>query len=272
MISIQLNPIKMTNDDYPEEGELVLATVINIFGQGAFVSLEEYGGKKGMLHITEISLKWVRNIRDYVREGQKVVLKVLRVNPQRGHIDLSLRRVTNAQRKEKLHEVKRKQRSEKLLELLAEKIGVDFNELYERMDSELTRRFGSIYDGLDAIALDNKIADEFDIDNNLKSELIRLVNQSIKPPQVEITGYVKLTSYEPNGVDIVKESLQEIENYKTDCTLTLSYISAPIYRIHVKATDYKTAERVMRDSTNLGIDCIKRHHGIGEFYRKLEKI
>ncbi|HIE33962.1 MAG TPA: S1 RNA-binding domain-containing protein, partial [Candidatus Altiarchaeales archaeon] len=91
---------------YPEPGELVIATVQNIFKQGAFVTLDEYGNKRGMLHLSEISLKWVRNIRNYVKEGQKVVLLVLRVNPERGHIDLSLRRVSDAQRKAKLQEVK----------------------------------------------------------------------------------------------------------------------------------------------------------------------
>ena len=96
---------------YPEAGEYVIGTVDSIFKQGAFITLDEYLGKKGMLPLSEISLKWVRNIRDYVREGQKVVLLVLGVNPERGHIDLSLRRVVDAKRKEKLQQVKQLQRS-----------------------------------------------------------------------------------------------------------------------------------------------------------------
>ena len=105
---------------FPEDGELVLGTVDSIFKQGAFISLDEYSDRRGLLHLSEISLKWVRNIRDYLREGQKVVLFVLKVDPSRGHIDLSLRRVNDAKRKEKLQEVKQRQRSQKLFELLAQ--------------------------------------------------------------------------------------------------------------------------------------------------------
>ncbi len=46
---------------------------------------------EGLLHVSEISSSWIRNIRDFVREGQKMVLKVLRVDLEKGHIDLSLR-------------------------------------------------------------------------------------------------------------------------------------------------------------------------------------
>ena len=64
----------MSKEEYPEQGELVLGTVKSIFNQGAFIDLDEYTGRRGMLHISEITLKWVRNIRDYVKENQKVVL------------------------------------------------------------------------------------------------------------------------------------------------------------------------------------------------------
>ena len=69
--------------EWPEVGDLVVATVRRIVDYGAYVHLDEYG-KEGLLHISEISSSWVRNIRDHVREGQKVVLKVLRVNPEKG--------------------------------------------------------------------------------------------------------------------------------------------------------------------------------------------
>ncbi len=79
---------------YPEIGDLVVATVTRVVDYGFYVKLDEYAGIEGLVHIQEISTTWVRNVRDHAREGQKLVLKVLRVNPQRNQIDLSLRRVT----------------------------------------------------------------------------------------------------------------------------------------------------------------------------------
>ncbi|MGC8849674.1 MAG: S1 RNA-binding domain-containing protein, partial [Candidatus Bathyarchaeia archaeon] len=80
--------------EYPEVGDLIIGTVKRIVGYGAYVSLDEYPGKEGLIHISEVSTKWVRNIKDHLREGEKLVLKVLRIDPSRGQIDLSLRRVT----------------------------------------------------------------------------------------------------------------------------------------------------------------------------------
>ncbi|MCK4434705.1 S1 RNA-binding domain-containing protein, partial [Candidatus Bathyarchaeota archaeon] len=65
--------------EWPEIGDLVMATVGDVKDYGAYVKLDEYD-QMGLLHISEISSSWVRNIRNFVREGQKVVLKVLRVD------------------------------------------------------------------------------------------------------------------------------------------------------------------------------------------------
>jgi translation initiation factor 2 subunit 1 len=102
---------------YPEVGELVIATVKTVKPYGAFVTLDEYGNKEGFIHIGEIATGWIKYIRDHVREGQKVVCKVLRVDPERKHIDLSLKRVNEHQRREKIQEWKMRERLRNFLRL-----------------------------------------------------------------------------------------------------------------------------------------------------------
>ena len=94
----------------PEAGELVVGTIIRIMPYGAYAALDEYDGAEGLLHISEISSRWVKNIRDHVRERQKAVLKVLRVDREKRHIDLSLRRVNEREKREKLLAWKRELR------------------------------------------------------------------------------------------------------------------------------------------------------------------
>ena len=86
---------------WPENGDLVIATIETVTDYGAYAKLDEFD-KRGLLHVSEISSSWIRNIRDFIRENQKVVLKVLRVDHEKGHIDLSLRRVTKRERIEKI--------------------------------------------------------------------------------------------------------------------------------------------------------------------------
>jgi translation initiation factor 2 subunit 1 len=256
---------------YPNEGEFVIGTVQSLFKQGAFITLDEYPGKKGMLHLSEISLKWVRNIRDYVKEGQKVVLLVLRVNPERGHIDLSLRRVNDAQRKQKLQDVKQEQRAKKIFEIIATELKEKPQTIAEKISEELAKEYVSSYKGLEAISIDKNNADKLEIPDKWKTKLIEIAAKSIKPPYVEVTGYVELRSYEPDGVESIKQAVAIISKTAGEAELNVSYISAPIYRVHVRAKDYKTAEKTLQNSTQAGIELIQKQHGTGEFHRELKK-
>jgi len=78
--------------EWPETGDLLIATIETITDYGAYTKLYEFN-KHCLFHVSELPSSWIRNIRDFVREGKKVVLKTLRVNLGKGHITLSLRRV-----------------------------------------------------------------------------------------------------------------------------------------------------------------------------------
>ena len=78
----------MIKKAYPEEGELVVGTVMKVQGFGAFVSLDEYPYKEGFIHISEIATGWVKRIRNHIKENQKVVCKVIHIDKSKDHVDL----------------------------------------------------------------------------------------------------------------------------------------------------------------------------------------
>ena len=117
--------------EFPEESELVVCTVQSVKNFGAFVSLDEYDNKEGFIHIRDVATGWVKYIRDYVREGQKIVCKVLGVDSSKGHIDLSLKSVNEHQKREKIQQWKNENKADKLLEIVAERLGKTKDFCYE---------------------------------------------------------------------------------------------------------------------------------------------
>ncbi|MDF2592507.1 MAG: hypothetical protein K0S75_1973 [Clostridia bacterium] len=71
-----------------EEGKVVEGVVASITSFGAFVQLPE--GKTGLVHISEIADTYVKDIKNYINEKDKVKVKVLSVD-QNGKINLSIK-------------------------------------------------------------------------------------------------------------------------------------------------------------------------------------
>ncbi|SHE77122.1 S1 RNA binding domain protein [Caldanaerobius fijiensis DSM 17918] len=72
-----------------EVGKVVDGTVLNITSFGAFVQLPE--GETGLVHISEVADKYVKDVRDYLKEKDKVKVKILSVSPD-GKISLSIKK------------------------------------------------------------------------------------------------------------------------------------------------------------------------------------
>ena len=70
-------------------GEIVDCTVEQIMPYGAFVRMTKTG-RKGMIHISELSYSFVKNITDVLNIGDKIQAKIIRVD-EKGRIDLSLK-------------------------------------------------------------------------------------------------------------------------------------------------------------------------------------
>jgi S1 RNA binding domain protein len=68
-------------------GSILEGTVINITNFGAFVEVE---GKTGLVHISEVSDTFVKDIREFLKEKDKVKVKVISVDDN-GKISLSIK-------------------------------------------------------------------------------------------------------------------------------------------------------------------------------------
>jgi len=255
--------------EWPEVGDLVIATVESVTDYGAYVKLDEYD-KKGLLHISEISSSWIRNVRDFVREGQKVVLKVLRVDVEKGHIDLSLRRVTKREKIEKIMSWKRERKAETLLRSVAEKAGLSLENVYEKAGALMEKEYG-LYESFEkAVKEGTVVLTKIGVPEELASTIAEIAKERMRVPMVKVKGMVELRCVNPNGVRIIKEAFLNAKKAERprDAKLRFYVVAPPKYSVEVVAENYKHAEAVLQRVAENVVSSVVKAGGQGLFRRE----
>ena len=256
--------------ELPEEGDIVIATIKEVMPHGAYVTLDEYGGTTGFLHISEIATGWIRNIERYVKPKQKAVLKVIRVNRARAEVDLSLKQVSGEEKKEKLMEAKKDEKTKAFLELIKEKCELSDEQLKKYVDI-LSERYPVLYELFEVVGKKGVKAIE---DISLPQEImaaIEEVSSKIPIPSVEVRGIMEITCGKPNGIEIIKENLINAEESKSGADISITYIGAPKYRLMVNAENFKVAEKVLNAVVQKIQDGIEKNGGTFKFVREESK-
>jgi translation initiation factor 2 subunit 1 len=254
---------------WPEVGDLVIATVKRITDYGAYVTLDEYE-KEGLLHISELSSRWVRNIRSFIREGQKVVLKVLRVDAEKEHVDLSLRRVTKRERKEKILSWKKERKADTLLRTASEKLKMPPEEFYKKIEPLLEKEFEEIHEELEKAAREGAgVLTKAGIPEDIAIILEEVAKEKIKLPMVSVKGILNLQCTKSNGVIAIREALLSTQKIQPkNAKIEVYAVAPPKYRIVVSAEDYKAAEKILEKAINTVVRNITEAGGQGTFIRE----
>ncbi len=230
---------------FPENGELVVCSVTSVKNFGAFVTLDEYDNKEGFVHVRDIASGWVKYIRDFIREGQKVVCKVLGVDSSKGHIDLSLKSVNDHQRREKIQQWKNEKKAEKLMEIVAERLSISIDDAYDKFGNELVENYETLYNAFESVVAG---PEDFRGENqgDWVEKFIEVAAENVTPPFVEIDGILEMRSNEPDGVDDIKKALLAGLDAADGSDVEITSVGSPRYRVVITADEYKAAEDVMK--------------------------
>ena len=259
-------------EEFPEEGELVVCRVKSIHNFGAFVELEEYPGKEGFIHISEVAPGWIKRIRDHIKENQRIVCKVMHVDREKGHIDVSLKRVNEHQRREKIQEWKNEQKARKLLEIVASRLGKKVEDCYKEFAWKLIDKYGSLYSAFEECAYDPETLRKDGFSGEWLKHFEEVARDNIQIPFVTVKGYIKISSSRSDGVEHIKKALQLAENSEyEDVEIEVTYRGAPLYNISVKAPDYKIAEEELKKAVDRARSYIRNYEGECDLIRDLGK-
>jgi translation initiation factor 2 subunit 1 len=220
--------------ELPEEGELVYGVVTRTTPHGAYVSLTEYGGLEGFIHVSEMTSGWIRNVEKLLREKQRVVAKVIRVERSRREVDLSLRQVSLEERRRKLLEVKQAEKVRALFSRLKARLGWSD----ERIEGEFSRKLLTLapttFEALERVVKEGpQLLVALGLQEEEAKQVWEETKEKIKPRVYSERVLLELRSRAPDGIERIKQALLSL----LEDGIEVRYLGAPRYLLIVSSPD-----------------------------------
>jgi translation initiation factor 2 subunit 1 len=206
----------------------------------ALCKLKEYPGKEGMLHISEVSGKWVRDIRKFIKLNREYIVKVLRVDEQKGHIALSLKRVAKVDKTRKMQEYSYEKKAEKILMKIARKEKITLEKAYEQIGYELQEKFDDMFEAFKLAAESPDKLIKRGIEKKWAEIIHEVAKEAIQKKKIKIKAELNVKFYTGDGVERLKEFLNNLIN---KYGVNIKYISAPKYSVEIETINPKLAQK-----------------------------
>ncbi|KAI8912078.1 eukaryotic translation initiation factor 2 alpha subunit-domain-containing protein [Powellomyces hirtus] len=230
---------RMYEQKFPEVDQLVMANVRQIADMGAYVQLLEYNNIEGMILLSELSRRRIRSIQKLIRVGRNEVVVVLRVDKEKGYIDLSKRRVS-AEDVAKCEEKFNKSKAvHSIMRHVAEKVNGNLEDLLEKYCWPLYKKYNHAYDAFKiAINDPDSVFGDLDMSDETKKQLVSNIRRRLTPQPVKIRADVEVTCYGYEGIDAIKTALQAGEACSTeDVPIKVKLVAPPMYFVMTNSLD-----------------------------------
>lgn len=211
-----------------EEGDFVLCTVEKIVGTIVFVKIENEE-RGGSIILSEIAPGRIRNLREYVVPKKKIVCKVLRVSGET--IFLSLRRVTQKEKKEVLEEYSQEKSYNNILKSILKEKAEDIIEKISKT--------GRLYDFLEE-AKENPKELEKIVGKEDSKKILNIIKEQKKKKTI-IKKIILLRTQNPDGINLIKEILKKPAN------IEIKYIAAGKYSLKTENEDAKKGDQELKN-------------------------
>ena len=236
----------VTFKQIPDVGEIVICKVKDINPNSVYVDFLEYDAK-GMVHVSEISNSWVRDIRKSVKPNQVIVCVVR--NNYGNLLNLSVKRVKPTQRRQKLTEWKNEKKAENILKFIAKELGIEMDEAYEKIGYPIMERMGNMYDAfLKSVREGKTVLESFGFDKKTVDVIYSFSKKNIKLRNVVIKRKIEFYCFDSDGIDKIKKIFD-----MKDKNVKIRFISSSRFEIIAEGFEPIACEKML-DSVVSGIE------------------
>jgi len=247
-----------------------MVNVRNIADMGAYVSLLEYNNIEGMILFSELTRRRIRSIYKLIRVGRNEVVMVLRVDKDKGYIDLSKRRVSPEDVAACEDRFNKAKAVHGVLRHLAERRKIYLEDLYERIGWPLYREYGHAYDAFKLALADESAPgtgeDPFAklerVPPEIIEELKTYIRRRLAPQPIKIRSDIEVSCFTYEGIDAIREALFAGMAVGTENSpIKIKLVAPPIYVLSAMTLEKESGIKLLEHANKVIKDTITAKGG-----------
>jgi len=254
----------------PEKNDLVICTIKEATPSSVFVILDEYDKLEGMIHVSEITRRWVRGMKTYLKAGMKLVCQVMDVDRVKKFVNVSSRRVGAGQQRNKMAEWSNEKKADDILEIFAKQNGMTSKAVYDAIGNKGIQKYNLLYPFLKEVAAQGEARlAELGVDKKLAGQFVEFVQKRIVPPKAQIDANLMLVTNASNGVELVKKIINEVKDAakKGGAEMDVKYLGAPNYKLTLISKNFKKLEETFKTISDYIVKAAEKSEGTATIKR-----
>ncbi|KAL3230663.1 hypothetical protein RNJ44_01112 [Nakaseomyces bracarensis] len=261
---MSISHCRFYENKYPDVDDVVMVNVQQIAEMGAYVKLLEYDNIEGMILLSELSRRRIRSIQKLIRVGKNDVAVVLRVDKEKGYIDLSKRRVSSEDIIKCEEKYQKSKTVHSILRFCAEKFQIPLEDLYKTIAWPLSRKFGHAYEAFKLSIIDETVWEGIEPPSQeILSELKSYISKRLTPQAVKIRADVEVSCFSYEGIDAIKEALKSAEDMSTEqMQIKVKLVAAPLYVLTTQALDKQMGIEQLGKAIEKINEVITKYNGV----------
>jgi len=236
----QVEHCRFYEERLPALEQSIVARVKSITETAAYVVLLEYGNIEGMIPLSELSRRRIRSVNKHIRVGKTEVLQVIRVDTEKGYIDLSKSKVTPEEIKPAEMRYNKAKDVHSILRHVAEECRIKLDSLYRAVSWPLSRKYGNAFDAFGmAVQNPEKILLPLQLPSEVYNALVHNIKHRHKAQPFRIRADIEVTCFTYEGIDAIREALLIGKAAGSDegTQIAIKLLAAPTYVIVAQAID-----------------------------------
>merc|ERR1719495_1005850 len=190
-----------------------------------------------MILLSELSRRRIRSINKLIRVGRSEPVVVIRVDKDKGYIDLSKRRVSKEDIERCTEKYSKAKAVNSIVRHVAEILGLKTNDELEDLYRKTAWYFenrakkqGTAYDYFKQSVADPTLLDALDLDEKTKEVLVENIQRKLTQQAVKIRADFECSCFTYEGIDAVKEALRAgIGAGNPEIPIKINLIAPPVY-------------------------------------------